>query len=269
MLVTQLTSADELKDSSGAGEPWQVVLSLDSRVHLQPVGRESCGSLMIFDIRTSRCSEDMNKTYGPSDHRLEALQVSNEIWGVISMHQKILLSDIRDAALNMYDICVAWPGWLSRILLWLWQSKRRQVCQRISVVNEMESEWAAHYRPGISTKILCDRWQPSVYQLIKHHVGQVAARYTSLGTFSHLLLFRNLSVYFSFSQGKKREKKKKARAPQCCQREEEGWGRALPHRPLKAGPVLYLRWRSNHRNPVIHRKKKKNQKWLFCLIFYC
>lgn len=107
----------------------------------------------------------------------------------------------------MYDICVAWPGWLSRILLWLWQSKRRQVCQRISVVNEMESEWTAHYRPGISTKILCDRWQPSVYQLIKHHVGQVAVRYASLGTFSHLLLFRNLTVYFSFSQGKKEKEK--------------------------------------------------------------
>lgn len=60
-------------------EPWQVVLSLDSGVHLQPVGQESWGSLMIFDIRTSRCSEDMNKTYGPSDRRPEAFRVSNEI----------------------------------------------------------------------------------------------------------------------------------------------------------------------------------------------
>lgn len=86
--VTQLTSADVLKGSSGAGEPWQVVLSLDSGVHLQPVGQESCGSLMIFDIRTSRCSEDMNKTYGPSDHRPEAFRVSNEIWGVISIRKE-------------------------------------------------------------------------------------------------------------------------------------------------------------------------------------
>lgn len=60
ILATQLTSADVYKDSSGGGELWQVVLSLDSGVHLQPVGQESWGSLMIFDIRTSRCSEDMN-----------------------------------------------------------------------------------------------------------------------------------------------------------------------------------------------------------------
>lgn len=149
LLVTQLTSADVLKYSSGGGEPWQVVLSFDSRVHLQPVGQESCGSLMIFDTRTSRCSEDMNKTYGPSDHRLEAFRVSNEIWGVISIHKKILLSDICDAALNMYDIYVAWPGWLSRVLLRLWQSKLRQVCQRVSVVNGKETEWTSHYQPGI------------------------------------------------------------------------------------------------------------------------
>lgn len=90
--VTQLTSADVLKDSSGGGEPWQVVWSLDSRVHLQPVGQKSCGSLMIFDIQTSRCSEDMNKTYGPSDHRLEASWVSNEIWGLILILKKNHLS---------------------------------------------------------------------------------------------------------------------------------------------------------------------------------
>lgn len=45
-------------------KPWQVVLSLHSRVHLQAVGQESWGSLMIFDIQTSRCSGGMNKTYG-------------------------------------------------------------------------------------------------------------------------------------------------------------------------------------------------------------
>ena len=51
----------------------------ESPLHLQPVRQESSGSLMIFDIRTSRCSEDMNKTYTPSDHRPKTFTVSNEI----------------------------------------------------------------------------------------------------------------------------------------------------------------------------------------------
>lgn len=63
---------------------WQVVLSLDAAVHLQAVRQESRGSLMISDTRTSRCSEDMNKTCSPSDHRPETFRVPNEIRGVIS-----------------------------------------------------------------------------------------------------------------------------------------------------------------------------------------
>lgn len=147
ILATQLTSADVLKDSSSGEELWQVVLSLDFGVHLQPVGQESSGSLMIFDIRTSRCSEDMNKTCGPSDHGPAFFRVSNEIWGVISIHKKkkkIPLSDNCDAAWNMYDIYVAWPGWLSRVQLRLWQSKPRQVCLWVYAVNGKESEWTSH-----------------------------------------------------------------------------------------------------------------------------
>lgn len=193
LLATQLTSADEVKESSGAGEPWQVVLSLDSRVHLQPVsGGSPVGAWWFLtsgqaDVQRTWIKHMAHLT---TDWRL--CKVSNEIWAVISMRQKkgggwgwgSFLSDVCDAALNMYDICVAWPEWLSRILLWLWQSKRRQVCQRISAVNEVESEWAAHYQPGISTKTLCDRWQPSVYPPTeKHHVCQVAVRYTALATF--------------------------------------------------------------------------------------
>lgn len=48
------------------------------------------------------------------------------------------LSDKCDAAWNMYDIYGAWPGWLSRAQLWLWQSKLRQVCQRVYLVNGKE-----------------------------------------------------------------------------------------------------------------------------------
>lgn len=204
MLVTQLTSADVLKYSSGGGKPWQVVLSFDSRVHLQPVGQKSSGSLMIFDTRTSRCSEDMNNTYGPSDHRLETFRESNEIWGVISIHKKILLSDIRDAALNMYDIYVAWPGWLSRALLWLWQSKLRQVCQGINS-GEWEGNWMDLLLPArninrnimwpVTTKCLSTDKAPCVPVGDKIHVPQY---------FSHLLLFQHLSVYFSLSHAKGR-----------------------------------------------------------------
>lgn len=160
---TRLTSADEVKESSGAGDSWQVVLSLDSRVHLQPVsGGSPVGAWWFLtsgqaDVQRTWIKHMAHLT---TDWRL--CKVSNEIWGVISKRRKKkkrgwekkipFLSDVCDAALNMYDICVAWPEWLSRILLWLWQSKRRQVCQRISAVNEVESEWAAHYQPGISTK---------------------------------------------------------------------------------------------------------------------
>lgn len=103
IIVTQLTSASVLKNSSGGGELWQVVLSLNFGVHLQPVGQESWGSLMIFDIRTSRCSEDMNKTYSQSDHRPETFWVSNEIWGVISIHKKTLCQ----ITVMLHEICMA------------------------------------------------------------------------------------------------------------------------------------------------------------------
>lgn len=45
IFVTWLTVS---RVSSGGGEPWQVVLSLSFKVHLQPVRQESTGSLMIF-----------------------------------------------------------------------------------------------------------------------------------------------------------------------------------------------------------------------------
>lgn len=105
ILVTQLTSAAVLKDSSGGEELWQVVLSLDFGVHLQPVRQESRGSLMIFDIRTSRCSEDMNKTYSPSDHRPETFRVPNEIWGVISFHTHTKKS-LCQISVMLHEICM-------------------------------------------------------------------------------------------------------------------------------------------------------------------
>lgn len=159
-------------------------------VHLQPVKQESWGSLMIFDIRTSRCSEDMNKTYSPSDHRPKALRVSNEIWGVISIHalQKNPFVSKCDAAWKMYDIYVAWPGWLSRVQLWLWQSKLRQVRQTSCALNGKESEWTSHYQPGTQAEILCDHWLPSVYQLIKHHVCRAVIRYMCPVYFTHTAL---------------------------------------------------------------------------------
>lgn len=44
MLVTQLTSTDVLKDFSGGEESWQVVLSFNSRVHLEPVRQSPLGA---------------------------------------------------------------------------------------------------------------------------------------------------------------------------------------------------------------------------------
>lgn len=112
---------------------WQVVLSLDF-IYNQS-GRSPVGAWWFFDIRTSRCSEDMNKTYSSSDQRPKTFRVSNGIWGVILKP----LSDKCDAEWNMYDIYVAWPGWLSRV----------QLCIAIKA------------ETGLSEEV-CDEWEGKV-----------------------------------------------------------------------------------------------------------
>lgn len=102
----QPTSAAVRRDSSGGEEIWQVVLSLSFGVHLQPVRQESSGNRMIFDTRTSRCSEDMNKTYSPSDHRSAAFRVSNEIWGVISIQQGKIKKKLCQINAMPHEICM-------------------------------------------------------------------------------------------------------------------------------------------------------------------
>lgn len=146
----------------------------------------------------------MNKTYSPSDHGPEAFRVSNEIWGMISIHththQKNPFVSKCDAAWNMYGIYIAWPGWLSRVQLWLWQSKPRQVCQTICVVNGEETEWTSHLPARninrniiwpLTPKCLSTDKTACVLGSDKMHVPKY---------FSHVLLFQNLSVYFSFPQ---------------------------------------------------------------------
>lgn len=98
---------------------------------------------------------------------------------------KILLSDICDAALNMYDIYAAWPEWLS--------SYGNQSPDRfVKAVDGKESEWAPSLPAGnINTSVM---WPvTSVYQLMKHRARWVEVGYVA---FSHLPLFEIWSVSF-------------------------------------------------------------------------
>lgn len=113
----------------------------------------------------------------------------------------------------------------------LWQSKPRQVCQS----GGWEGEWMGPSLPAgnINRSVM---WPvTSVYQLMKHR-----ARWVEVGRMAFSHLFEMWSVSFSSSQQR----------PDSTVQLSGGAGRqqnALPRRPLKAGPALYLRKRSCHR----------------------
>lgn len=117
--------------------------------------------------------------------------------------QKNPLSDNCDAAWNMYGIYIAWPGWLSRVQLWLWQSKLRQVWLSQNLCGEWKGNWMGVLLPTwninrnimwpLTPKCLSSDETPCVPGSDKMHGPQY---------FSHLLLFQKLSVYFSFSTEK-------------------------------------------------------------------
>lgn len=143
----------------------------------------------------------------------------------------------------MYDIYVAWPGWLSRVQLWLWQSKLRQVRQTICALNG-ERNWMGPSLPArntgrnimwpLTSKCLSTDKTPCVPGSDK----DARPLY-----FSHVLLFQILCVYFSFPQ--KCQWKGSTQQFSSAGRQQN----ALPHHPLKAAPVRYLRWISNHSRP--------------------
>ena len=173
--------------------------------------------------------------------------VSNEIWGMISIHKlkrkkkKSLLSDDCDAAWNMDAVHVAWPGWLSRVQLQLWQSKLRQVRQNVVNGREMNGRLITSLECTnrnimwpLSPQVFTNRWNTMW--------AGAAIRCTPLSALHTFRFIKKLlSVYFSFFL-------RKGWAQQFSSTGGwEGDNRMRYHTAhSKLVPVLYLRWSSNH-----------------------